>query len=174
MIVQSDYSIFLETQAETYEEERDFLALFAQLEKSPEYIHTYRITLLSLWNAAAIKVPLKKITDGLTQYSKFTLPSNVLQYISNYYERFGKIKILDYDEEFYFLKTPPEDKVHLKRQKKLMHILEGDHPEGYLIRKLNRGTVKQALMEIDPPMPVEDLASFKEGSPIDFSFKDCS
>jgi DNA excision repair protein ERCC-3 len=59
MIIQSDFSIFLETNTSTYEEERDFLAKFTQLEKSPEYIHTYSITPISLWNAAGSGISLE-------------------------------------------------------------------------------------------------------------------
>lgn len=169
MIIQSDYSIFLETHHPDYEAERDFLSLFAQLEKSPEYIHTYRITLLSLWNAAVMRIPLQNILTGLKSYSKFPVPENVIQYISDYYQRYGRLKIKDYDENFYLLSAPGPDKIFLKKQKKIQHLFEGDVPEGFLIRKLNRGTIKQYLIEMEPPYPIEDVASFQQGEPLAFS-----
>lgn len=170
MIVQSDLTIFLETQTPTYEEERDFLAIFAQLEKSPEYIHTYRITLLSLWNAAAMRVKLEKILDGLSKYSKFSVPENIKSFIKSYYERYGKVKILDYDENYYLLKVPSIDQLFFKKQKKLIHILQNQVEDGFLIERLNRGTVKQYLIDLDPSYPVEDLAGFKDGNPLPFEF----
>ena len=167
MIVQSDFSIFLETGDENYEAQRDFLSLFSQLEKSPEYIHTYKITLLSLWNAAAVGISLERILNGLNEFNRYDTPSNVIHFIKDYYQRFGKIKIEDYDDQYYFLRTPVEDKVFLKKQKKLQHIFVKELPEGFLISKLNRGTVKQYLIDLEPPYPVSDIAAFQDGDPLD-------
>jgi DNA excision repair protein ERCC-3 len=172
VIIQSDFSIFIETQDPNYQKERDFLSLFAQLEKSPEYIHTYKITLLSLWNAAASGISLEFIIEGLKKHSKFPVPGNILSFITEYYSRYGKIQINDYDDQFYLLKTPPDDRMFLRKQKKLIHILEREVAEGFLIRKLNRGTIKIYLMELDPPYPVQDTASLKEGDKMPFDFTD--
>ena len=70
VIVQSDRSVLLEVHNPLYEEARDTLAIFAELEKSPEYIHTYRITPLSLWNAASSGVSVAEVLNGLERYSK--------------------------------------------------------------------------------------------------------
>lgn len=172
MIVQSDFSIFVETQAPEYEAERDFLSLFAQLEKSPEYMHTYKITLLSLWNAAAVGVPLGKILSGLDEFSRFPVSGNVKSFISEYYSRYGRVKILDYDDTHYLLSTPVEDKIFLRKQRKIHHLFIQEVPEGFLIQKLNRGTVKQYLMDLEPPYPVEDSASFKDGDDLELDFQD--
>ena len=69
VIVQSDRSVLLEVQNPLFEEARDSLAIFAELEKSPEYMHTYRITPLSLWNAASSGVSVVDVLTGLEQYS---------------------------------------------------------------------------------------------------------
>src|SRR5436309_5229250 len=94
LIVQSDKSVLLETDNPLYEEARDGLARFAELEKSPEHIHTYRITPLSLWNAAASGSTAEEIGAALARYSKFDLPSNVLADIGDYVGRFGRVKLL--------------------------------------------------------------------------------
>lgn len=172
MIVQSDFSIFLETGTSLYEEKRNFLSLFAQLEKSPEYIHTYKITLLSLWNAAATKTPLNNILQGLEEFSRFPVPENVKSFIQDYYLRYGQIKILDWDEEFYLLKVPEPLILFLKKQKKIIHLLIKEVAEGFLVSKLNRGTIKQALMDLDPAYPVEDLASFQKGVHLEVHFQE--
>ena len=71
IIVQGDRTILLEVNNELYAEARDSILRFAELEKSPEYIHTYRITSLSLWNAAASGMSFGEIIMLLEKYSKF-------------------------------------------------------------------------------------------------------
>ncbi|HEX2913443.1 MAG TPA: helicase-associated domain-containing protein, partial [Chloroflexia bacterium] len=78
LIIQSDKSVLLEVNNPLYETARDELSRFAELEKSPEYIHTYRITPLSLWNAAAAGVGAEVITETLSRFSKFPVPGNIL------------------------------------------------------------------------------------------------
>ncbi len=74
MIVQSDRSVLLEVHNPLYDEARNQLSGFAELEKSPEHIHTYRITPLSLWNAAASGIKAGEILDTLNNFGKFSLP----------------------------------------------------------------------------------------------------
>src|SRR5947209_19595251 len=76
-IVQADRSILVEVDNPKYTEARDALAPFAELEKSPEHIHTYRLTPLSLWNAAAAGLTADAMIDILVAYSKFPLPANL-------------------------------------------------------------------------------------------------
>src|SRR5213595_1270090 len=76
-IVQSDRSVLVEVDNPKYGEARDALAPFAELEKSPEHIHTYRITDLSLWNAAAAGMTAAQMLEVLAHYSKFPLPTNL-------------------------------------------------------------------------------------------------
>src|SRR3954463_13847151 len=91
LIVQSDRSILLEVDNPHYEAARDELARFAELEKSPEHIHTYRVTPLSLWNAAAAGSTVDEISGVLNRYSKFDLPGNVLADIREYVSRYGRL-----------------------------------------------------------------------------------
>src|ERR1700716_913842 len=76
-IVQSDRSVLVEVDNPKYAEARDAIAPFAELEKSPEHIHTYRISPLSLWNAAAAGMAAAEMIDALGTYSKFPLPPNL-------------------------------------------------------------------------------------------------
>jgi DNA excision repair protein ERCC-3 len=88
IIVQGDKSVLLEVDNDLYQSARDVLARFAELEKSPEYVHTYRITPLSLWNAASSGLSAETILQGLERYSKYPVPGNVrvdvVDYISRY------------------------------------------------------------------------------------------
>ena len=74
LIVQGDRTILLEVDNPLHAEARDTIAPFAELEKSPEHIHTYRLTPLSLWNAAAAGMTAEEMVAGLETYSKFPLP----------------------------------------------------------------------------------------------------
>src|SRR5918997_6754465 len=91
LIVQSDFSVLADIHAPDYEAVRPLLARFAELERSPEHIHFYKITPLSLWNAAAAGLTLEEIVDVLGRYSRFTLPSNVVADIADYLGRYGKL-----------------------------------------------------------------------------------
>ena len=94
IIVQGDMTILLEVHSPLYEEARDHLGQFAELLKSPEHIHTYKITPLSIWNASAAGYTLDEMIRVLNTYAKYEVPTHVLQEIKDYSDRFGKIKIL--------------------------------------------------------------------------------
>src|SRR5437588_10219070 len=105
LIVQSDRSLLLEVDNKLYEAARDELARFAELEKSPEHIHTYRITPLSLWNAASAGIGAEDVLGSLERYSKFDLPGNVLTDIKDYISRFGRVKLTKSDTGDLLLKA---------------------------------------------------------------------
>src|SRR5271165_5575820 len=94
IIVQSDRTILLEVDHPLHTEARDALAQFAEIEKSPEHIHTYRLSPLSLWNAAAGGMDAQTILDQLAFYSKYPLPSNVITEIHNTISRYGRVKLI--------------------------------------------------------------------------------
>ena len=91
LIVQGDRSILVEVDNGRYAEARDGLAPFAELEKSPEHIHTYRLTNLSLWNAAAAGMSATAMIDVLHRFSKFPLPSNLPAQITEIVGRYGRV-----------------------------------------------------------------------------------
>ena len=94
LIVQSDHTVLLEVDGPRYAEARDALAPFAELVKSPEHIHTYRITPLSIWNAAAAGHSAEKMVDALTGFAKYDVPQNVIRDISDYASRYGRIRLV--------------------------------------------------------------------------------
>ncbi len=91
LIVQSDRTILLEVDHPLHAEARDAVAQFAELEKSPEHIHTYRLSPLSLWNAAAGGMTAQTIIELLTSYSKYDIPANIIFEIREYIGRYGRI-----------------------------------------------------------------------------------
>ncbi len=94
LIVQSDRTILLETAHPRYEEARDSIARFAELEKSPEHIHTYRLSPLSLWNAAASGLGAAQILAALDELSKYPVPQNVRFDVEDIVGRYGKLRLL--------------------------------------------------------------------------------
>src|SRR4030081_3234617 len=99
LIVQGDRSILVEVDNPKYAEARDALAPFAELEKSPEHIHTYRLKALSLWNAAAAGMATNKMVDLLQRYSKFPLPTNWAADIAEQVSRYGRVRLERYEDK---------------------------------------------------------------------------
>ena len=98
LIVQSDHTVLLELASPGYEAARDQLSRFAELEKSPEHVHTYRISPLSLWNAAASGMQAQGIIATLAEYGKFDLPENVRREVLDQMSRYGRLKLYKEDE----------------------------------------------------------------------------
>lgn len=170
LIVQSDQTIFLEVHHENYEEIRDKLSFFAELVKSPEHIHTYRITPISLWNAASSGVKKEEIFEFLHQFAKYDIPSNVLTNIEQTLEKYGKVKLLkDEDKNKIQLKTENElITKELENNKDIAKLIEKKLDDiTFLIDFLNRGLIKQKLIEIG--YPVDDQVGFSTGE--DYFFK---
>lgn len=167
-IVQSDRTILLEVDHPYYAEARDALARFAELEKSPEHIHTYRLSPLSLWNAAAGGLGASTILELLARYSKYPVPNNVATDIRDYISRYGRIKLIRGGAQNDELFLVSED-VAL-----LLEVLHHKRMQPYLLRQVDRNTlqidaarrghVKQALIHIG--FPAEDLAGYTDGSPL--------
>jgi DNA excision repair protein ERCC-3 len=170
LIIQSDRSVLLEVNNPLYEAARDELSRFAELEKSPEYIHTYRITPLSLWNAAAAGMGQEPIVEALSRYSKFPMPSNVVADIKDYISRYGRIKLL-YEDEKLVLKS--QDKlllVEVERNKNLQPFIMCRLDEFTLqVDPAKRGYIKQALVVFG--YPAEDLAGYTPGTPLDITLR---
>lgn len=164
VIVQSDNTILLEVDNPRFEDARDSISPFAELEKSPEHIHTYRISPLSLWNAAASGHSYKNIIDNLKQYSRYDIPEIVLTTIKEQMQRYGLLKLIAREGDIYLFS---EDSILLKEilnNKKMQTYIEAPVDDRtVLIKKLYRGHIKQTLIKMG--FPVEDLAGYEEGDP---------
>jgi len=162
VIVQGDKSVLLEVDNDLYQAARDVLARFAELEKSPEYVHTYRITPLSLWNAASAGLGAEAILDGLERYSKYPLPGNVRVDIQDYISRYGRVT-LDWRGSDLVLRSDDRALItELSRHKSLAPFIVAALDEATLkVDPAQRGHVKHALVEIG--YPAEDLAGYVDG-----------
>jgi DNA excision repair protein ERCC-3 len=170
IIVQGDKSILLETDGEKYEEARDVLARFAELEKSPEYIHTYRLTPLSLWNAAATGLNADTILAGLTQYGKYPVPDNVRVEIIDYISRYGRVKLLKNEEDLLLVSDDLPLMAELLHHPQLLpYIIEPVDSHTLRVVATQRGHIKQALVNIG--YPAEDLAGYTPGDPLEIHLR---
>ncbi|MBI5093290.1 MAG: helicase-associated domain-containing protein [Candidatus Hydrogenedentes bacterium] len=172
VIVQSDRSILLETDGPNFEAARDSLASFAELVKSPEHIHTYRITPLSLWNAAAAGMTAQQIVDLLFQYSKYEVPQNIIVDVHDNVARYGKLKLFKREDGTLVLYADdPVFIMELLGQRALQPFVTGSPDGKHIFVKPNeRGNVKCALIKIG--YPVEDLAGYVDGAPLQLSLRE--
>src|SRR5436190_2961498 len=145
LIVQGDRSILVEVDNPRYAEARDALAPFAELEKSPEHIHTYRLTPLSLWNAAAAGLKAEEMVDVLRNYSKFPLPTNLPADIAEVVSRYGRVHLERLGEKLRLVCKDRPLLEELIRQPKVREFLGERHDkESFLVEPAFRGVLKQA------------------------------
>lgn len=167
LIVQSDHTILLETQAPRYEEARDALLGFAELVKSPEYVHTWRITPLSLWNAAAAGHEVEVVLGALTSLAKYPVPDNVLASIQGWMSRYGTLRLVRDGARLRLEVDDPDDLEvirHLKPVAELLGPMIDDH--GLQIHPRHRGELKAVLAHHGHP--VQDLAGYDDGEALQF------
>jgi len=168
LIVQGDHTVLLEVDNPLHDEARDGLARFAELEKSPEHIHTYRITPLSLWNAAAAGETVDAVVGSLERYSKYDLPGNVIADIHDYMSRYGRLKLVRQDGQLVLRSEDPILITQLLHNRRVaLYVVRQLDPHTLLVRGEMRGHLKQALVQFG--FPAEDLAGYVDGAPISVS-----
>ncbi len=173
VIVQSDKSVLLEVNNPRYQEARDALARFADLEKSPEYIHTYRITPLSLWNAASAGDNAESIVAVLKRFSKYELPGNVHTDIIDYVSRYGRVKLVTQDGQLLLTSDDPSLLAEIEHHRHLQPFLLGHHQGGgVVVEPARRRHIKQALVQFG--YPAEDLAGYVRGASLEIRLLEAS
>ncbi|MFA4986882.1 MAG: helicase-associated domain-containing protein, partial [Candidatus Brocadiia bacterium] len=164
VIVQSDRTILLEVDHPRYAEARDTLASFAELVKSPEHIHTYRITPISLWNAAALGLTPAEILKSLRSVSRYDVPENIDREITDFASRYGVLVLRKIDERLLLESTDALLLQELANSTKVKDFfLRFEGPNRVEVPGKLRGHLKQALIRIG--WPVEDQAGFDSGDP---------
>ncbi|MGH2985331.1 MAG: DNA repair helicase XPB [Solirubrobacterales bacterium] len=163
-IVQSDRTVLLEVAHPEFERARQVLAAFAELEKSPEHVHTYRITPVSLWNAAAAGMPASEIVEALVEYSRYEVPQAILADIRDLCGRYGRLRLVEGEAGLLRLETDePALLTEVSRAEPVAKLLRGRASDRQAtLSATARGALKQALIELG--WPVEDLAPYEEGA----------
>jgi DNA excision repair protein ERCC-3 len=163
LIVQSDRTVLLEVDHPLSYEARAAIAPFAELEKAPEHVHTYRITPLALWNASAAGHDAEQAVDTLLKYSRYDLPQALLIDIVDTMSRYGRL-ILENDPIFGLVLRSTDSAVlaEVKRSKVGSLLGETVGPDLVQIQPAVRGRLKQALIKIG--WPADDRAGYVDGS----------
>ena len=197
LIVQGDRSLLLDVHAPLAEECRNALIPFAELEKSPEHLHTYKLTPLSLWNAASAGFSAEDAVAVLEKYARYDVPRAIPAWIKEVSGRFGKIRLLPYEQERGEGEETPEEQFLLLQAdteaiykeiganaavKKMLcstgpflrqaqdKLGSGTTTYSYLIKLTDRGTIKQLLLEAG--WPVKDQVALTDGEPLDFNLRE--
>ncbi len=170
LIVQGDRSLLMEVDNPKHPAARDAIAPFAELEKSPEHIHTYRLSDLSLWNAAAAGMSADEMIAALETFSKFPLPSNIPIDIRERVSRYGRVKLVRNNGKLYLVGSERALMQELCRSKELKkYLTEPLEDATVMIDEGMRGVVKQALIAIG--YPAEDLGGYVDGTPLDVNVR---
>jgi DNA excision repair protein ERCC-3 len=167
LIVQSDRTVLLETDHPQAKDARHELAIFAELERAPEHIHTYRITRLGLWNARAAGHDAEFIIDSLKRWSKYPVPEGVEREIRSTIDRYGKL-VIDRDETGLRLTgSTPSILIEVASNRKISELLDERLDNAYRVKDWARGQLKQELLKLG--WPAEDNAGFTPGTPFEIS-----
>ncbi len=175
LIVQSDLTVMLELASPRAADARAALQRFSELEKAPEHIHTYRITPLSLWNAAVAGMHAGEVASTLNDLAKYPVPSGVLAEVHDQMGRYGRLRLVrDFDSGGLALVSHEVPLlVEVARDKHVSQML-GERLDGnrFAVRLGDRGALKQALLQLG--WPVADEAGYTEGSVLTDAQLTCS
>ncbi|WP_029146178.1 DNA repair helicase XPB [Microbacterium luticocti] len=165
LIVQSDRTVLLEVAHPDAETARHELAIFAELERAPEHIHTYRITRLGLWNARAAGHEADDMLATLDRFSKFPVPTSVAVDIRETVNRYGRLVIERGDDGDLVLRsTDAAVLTEVSKNKRIQPLLIGHpSPDTFVVDAWARGAIKQELLKIG--WPAEDRAGYTPGTP---------
>ncbi len=170
LVVQSDSTLLLDVHAAGFDAARASISAFAELEKSPEHFHTYRISPLSLWNAASAGLAAEEVIRRLREWSRFPVPENILFTIRDTISRFGKLILFPTDDSDRLFLSVEDAAIYaeLSSQKRLSSLLV-PNSRGFYLRLVDRGIVKLELTRLG--YPVKDQAPLARGEPVEFTLR---
>jgi len=163
LIVQSDKTLLLEVDHELAVACRQAIAPFAELERAPEHVHTYRLTPLGLWNARAAGHDAEQVVDVLLRYSRYPVPHALLVDVAETMARFGRLQLLDHPAHglvMHALDVPVLEEV-LRSAKVIPLVGRRVDAETVIVHPSERGHLKQVLLKLG--WPAEDLAGYVDG-----------
>ncbi|HEX2204056.1 MAG TPA: DNA repair helicase XPB [Longimicrobium sp.] len=171
LIVQGDHTLLLEAGHPRYAEARDRLARFAELVKSPEHVHTYRVTPLSVWNARAVGVGADEIAGALRELSKYPVPPNVEAAIRDHASRYGRLRVRRDGEGLVLEADDAPLAEEVSRHRHVGPLLAARlDARSFRVDPAARGRLKQALVKAG--FPAEDLAGYTAGEPLAVALRD--
>ncbi|HEX8345453.1 MAG TPA: DNA repair helicase XPB [Actinoplanes sp.] len=163
LIVQSDKTLLLEVDHPDAQACRMAIAPFAELERSPEHMHTYRLTPLGLWNARAAGHDAESVVDSLIKYSRYPVPHALLVDVADTMDRYGRLQLANHPQHGLVLRGLDRIVlIEVAKSKKLAGMLGSRvDDETIQVHASERGRLKQALLKLG--WPAEDLAGYVDG-----------
>ena len=163
LIVQSDKTLLLEVNHPDAQACRMAIAPFAELERSPEHVHTYRLTPLGLWNARAAGYDAETVIDALLRFSRYPPPHALLVDVAETMDRYGRLQLLNDPAHGLVLRaTDRAVLAEVAKSKKVADYLGARIDEDTIaVHPSERGRLKQALLKLG--WPAEDLAGYVDG-----------
>lgn len=163
LIVQSDKTLLLDIDHPLSTECRRAIAPFAELERSPEHIHTYRLTNLGLWNARAAGHDAEQVIDTLLKYSRYAVPHSILVDVAETMSRYGRLRLeADPVHGLILVTTDTAVLEEVIRAKKIAPLLGVRiDPQTVAVHPSQRGHIKQSLLRLG--WPAEDFAGYVDG-----------
>ncbi|MGC9669078.1 DNA repair helicase XPB [Planosporangium sp. 12N6] len=163
LIVQSDKTLLLEVDHPDATACRIAIAPFAELERSPEHVHTYRLTPLGLWNARAAGHDAESVVDALLRFSRYPVPHGLLVDVAETMDRYGRLQLLNHPTHGLVLQASDRAVlIEVSRSKKLAGMLGAKVDDDTVaVHGSERGRLKQALLKLG--WPAEDLAGYVDG-----------
>lgn len=163
LIVQSDKTLLLEVGHEAADEARTAIAPFAELERAPEHVHTYRLTPLALWNARAAGHDAEQVVDALVRFSRYAVPQPLLVDVVDTMGRYGRLQLTNSPAHgLVLVSLDPAVLEEVLRNKKIAPMLGARVDEDIVVvHPSERGRLKQALLKVG--WPAEDLAGYVDG-----------
>ncbi|MGH3785370.1 MAG: DNA repair helicase XPB [Pseudonocardiaceae bacterium] len=171
LIIQSDKTLLLEVDHPAARQARAAIAPFAELERAPEHVHTYRVTPLALWNARAAGHDAEQVVDALVRFSRYAVPQPLLVDVVDTMSRYGRLQLMHHPTHGLVLASL--DRAVLEevlRHRKISPMLGARvDDDTLLVHPSERGRLKQALLKVG--WPAEDLAGYVDGEahPIDLA-----
>jgi DNA excision repair protein ERCC-3 len=163
LIVQSDKTLLLEVDHPAADDARGAIAPFAELERAPEHVHTYRVTPLALWNARAAGHDAEQVVDALVRFSRYAVPQPLLVDVVDTMGRYGRLQLAN--SPVHGLTLLARDRAVLeevRRHKKISPMLGARvDDDTVVVHPSERGRLKQALLKVG--WPAEDLAGYVDG-----------
>ncbi len=171
LVVQSDRTLLLEVDHPLATECRMAIAPFAELERAPEHIHTYRLTSLGLWNARAAGHDAEQVVDALLTYSRYPVPSSLLVDVTDTMGRYGRLRIEKHPTHgLVLVSTDRPVLAEVLRSAKIKGLLGARVDEDtVIVHPSERGRLKQVLLKIG--WPAEDLAGYVDGEAHDIALR---
>ena len=170
LIVQSDRTLLLDVHADRAEDARAAILPFAELEKSPEHIHTYNITPLSLWNATSAGFTTKDVIQTLNEFTRYPIPSGITEVFEDTMSRYGKIRLVagETPDELHLTSSDKAVLAEIGAAKPLEKYLQ-KNAMGFNLRLIDRGSVKRELIRLG--WPVQDEAPFVQGEALEINLR---